>query len=275
MIIQQTIPLTLDKEKYYVYVIFDSTNMSPIYVGKGRNNRAKWHIWASKSGLHYNKKLERKIRKLTDNFTNMNNISIQIDSVYDSEKDALDRERIIICEIGISNLCNLTDGGESPVLSKSSIKKLVESRKSNGRPWHSEETKRRIGESRKGKLHSEETKRIFKENHRKPMMGKNHTEETKKLMSDNHADFFGKNNPFYGKSHSNETKEYFRMKYGYEWTIIHNGKQTSVVGKSAIKEYVENYNQENNVSISYKTLLMYKKIKKHNIELVQNGKWGK
>ena len=272
---KQTMPLTLDKEKYYVYVILDSSNMSPIYVGKGKNNRAKWHIWASKFGYHYNKKLERKIRKLTSDFTNMDNISIQIDSVYDNEKDALDRECFMISEIGISNLCNLTGGGESPSLSESSIKKFVESRKSNGKPWHSEETKKRIGESRKGKLHSEETKRRFKQNHPKPMLGKNHTDETKKIMSENHAEFFGEKNPFYGKSHSNETKEYFRMKYGYEWLIIHNGVQTSVIGKSAIQEYVENYNQENNVSISYKTLLMYKKIKKHNIEIVQNGKWGK
>lgn len=249
--------------------------MSPIYVGKGKNNRAKWHLSASKFGYHYNKKLERKLKKLTNDFIDMGNITIEIDSSYNDEHSALNRECELISEIGLSNLCNLTNGGESPSISSESIKKIIESRKSNGKSWHSEETKKKIGESGRGRKHTEEWKRKFKENHPKPMMGKNHTDDTKKLMSINHVDFSGEKNPFYGKSHSKETRDYFRMKYGYEWIIIHNGIETSVVGKSAVKEYVEKYNKENNVSISYKTLIMYKKIKKHNIQLVQNGKWGK
>ena len=107
------------------------------------------------------------------------------------------------------------------------------------------------------------------------MLEKNHTDDARQLMSKNHVDFNGEKNPFYGKSHSKEVRDMFRFKYGYEWVIHHNGNQILVVGKSGVKEYVENYNKENNVSISYKTLIMYKKIKKHNIQLVQNGKWGK
>jgi len=267
--------IKVSPDKYYVYVICESLSMSPIYIGKGKNSRANWHLYASKFGYHYNKKLERKLKKITNNFTDMNKISIHIDSEHENEYDALDRESKLISEIGLSKLCNLTLGGESPSLSEKSIKKIVESRKSNGKPWHSEETRKRIGEAGKGRKHNEETKRRFKENHKKPMLGKNHTDDARQLMSKNHVDFNGEKNPFYGKSHSKEVRDMFRFKYGYEWIIHHNGNQISVVGKSGVKEYVENYNKENNVSISYKTLIMYKKIKKHNIQLVQNGKWGK
>jgi hypothetical protein len=267
--------IKVSPDKYYVYVICESSSMSPIYIGKGKNNRANWHLYASKFGYHYNKKLERKLKKITNNFTDMSKIQINIDSEYDNEYYALERESKIINEIGLSKLCNLTHGGESPSLSQTSIKKIVESRKSNGKPWHSEETRKRIGEAGKGRKHSEETKRRFKQNHKKPMLGKTHTEETRQLMSINHVDFNGEKNPFFGKSHNKEVREYFRLKYGHEWMIHHNGNQISVIGKSGVREYVENYNKENNISISYKTLIMYKKINKHNIQIVNNGKWGK
>ena len=266
--------IQVNPDKYYVYVIRETKSASPIYVGKGKNNRAKWHLYASKFGYHYNKKLERKLNKLTNNFKDISKIEIHIDTEYDSECDALSREMQIITEIGLHRLCNLTQGGESPSLSETSVKKIVESRKSNGKPWHSEETKKRIGEAGRGKKRSEETLQKFRQNPQKPMLGKTHTEETKKLMSMNHADFNGEKNPFFGKSHSKEVRDTFRFKYGHEWTIHHNGNQVSVVGKSGIREYVEKYNRENNVSISYKTLIMYKKINKHNIEIVSNGSWS-
>jgi hypothetical protein len=160
-------------------------------------------------------------------------------------------------------------------LSEDIITKIVESRRGNGTPWHSEETRKRIGSAGRGRKHSEETIHKFRQNPPKPMLGKTHAEETKKLMSMNHSDFNGEKNPFFGKSHSKEVRDAFRFKYGHEWIIHHNGNQISVVGKGGVREYVENYNKENNVSISYKTLIMYKKINKHNIEIVNNGKWGK
>lgn len=261
--------MKIDTDKYYVYVIYDTSNMKPIYVGKGRKNRAKWHISASKFGYHYNKKLERKLKKITNNFNDMSGVSIHIDSEYEKERDALDREVKMIAEIGLINLCNLSTGGDSPTLSEDSLRRIVKSRRSNGLPWHSDITRKRIGESRRGKPHSEETKRKFKALNRKPMLGKHHTDETKRLMSINHADFNGKNNPFFGKTHTKEVKDGFRLKYGYAWIIYHDGKEVSVIGKGGVREYVENYNRETNSTISYNTLIVYKKIDKHNIKIVK------
>ena len=261
--------------KYYVYVIMETHTIKPIYIGKGRNNRLNWHIYAIKSGYHYNHKLSNKISKITENLTKMENIFIYKDSVFENECDALYREKELISIIGIDNLCNLTFGGESGKLTKDSIAKTIESRRLNGKQWHTEETKIKIGNSRRGKPHSQETKDMLRnlslgtKSHR---FGVSHTEETRRLMSENHADFNGEKNPFYDKNHTKDVKDYFRLKYGHEWKIIHKGTEIDVVGKGAIKYYVEEYNKTHNTNISYKTLLMYKNIKKHNIKIVKKGK---
>jgi hypothetical protein len=104
--------LRVNPDKYYVYVIRETHTMDPIYIGKGKNNRAKWHLSASKFGYHYNKKLERTLNKITNNFKDITRIIIQIDSEYDNESEAFDREMGMIREIGITNLCNLSSGGE-------------------------------------------------------------------------------------------------------------------------------------------------------------------
>ncbi len=259
--------------KHYVYIISETKDMKPIYIGKGIGNRCNWHIYAAKAGYHYNTKLYNKLKKLTKNFMEMENIGIHKDSYFENEFDALTRERELISKIGIDKLCNLTFGGEGASLSKDVIQKIVKSRKSNGKTWHTPETKINIGNGRRGKPHSEETKNKLREmflGEKSCRFGVKHTDRTKMLMSKNHFDITGEKNPFYGKTHSQETRDYFRLKYGYEWTILHNGKRTNVIGKSAIKQYVEDYNLKNNSSISYKSLLMYKEIKKDNIKLLKN-----
>ena len=60
-----------------------------------------------------------------------------------------------------------------------------------------EETKKKISESLKGKNH--------------PMWGKHHSLETIEKMIKNHADFSGENGPMFGKNHSEETKEKMRI----------------------------------------------------------------
>lgn len=98
----------------------------------------------------------------------------------------------------------------------------------NGFGWHhSEETKRKIGESHKGRKHTEESKlkmsqirtgksweqlfgeekaKKFKENQSKAvsgvnngMYGRRHSLETRKKMSENKPDISGKNNSMWGK----------------------------------------------------------------------------
>ena len=66
----------------------------------------------------------------------------------------------------------------------------------------SEETKRKISESLKGKKLSEEHKRKISESH-KGMLGKHHTEETRRKLSDSHKGQIAWNK---GKKHSEEYK---------------------------------------------------------------------
>lgn len=99
------------------------------------------------------------------------------------------------------------------VISEDEKKKQKElALKGEDHPWygkhHTEETKQKIRESRKGKYSGE--------NH--ALYGRHHSEETKKKMRENHADVSGENNPmygadrsgtkgaFYGKCHTEETK---------------------------------------------------------------------
>jgi hypothetical protein len=261
-------------KNYYVYVISETKGMKPIYVGKGVGNRCYWHIYAVKSNYHYNRKLYNKIKKITKNFTEMQNITIHKDNYFEKECEAFNREKELISNIGIDNLCNLTAGGDGASLSKDIIKKIIKSRKSNGKPWHTSQTKINIGNSRRGKHHSEETRAKLREinlGEKSCRFSVKHTDKAKILMSKNHCDFFGEKNPFYGKTHSQETKDYFRLRYGCEWIILHDNKRTIVIGKSAVKKYVEDYNIKNNTTMSYKTLLMYKQIKKYNIKLMKNN----
>ena len=72
---------------------------------------------------------------------------------------------------------------------------------------HSEETKRKIGESNTGKYHTEETKRKIGnlqlgESNR--MFGKHHTEETKLKMKESH---YGERNINFGKHRNDSTKQ--------------------------------------------------------------------
>ena len=78
---------------------------------------------------------------------------------------------------------------------------------------HSEETKRKIGESnriaQKGKQHSEEWKNLMSEKFSgegNPFYGKHHPEETKQKISEARKGIYiGEKHPFYGKHHSKES----------------------------------------------------------------------
>ncbi len=93
---------------------------------------------------------------------------------------------------------------------------------------HSEETRQKMSEQRKGKknvmygktrTHSEETRQKMSESHKgksSGMKGKKSSETTKKLLSEQRK---GKNNPMYGKKrhHSKETRQ--KMSDGTKITI--------------------------------------------------------
>lgn len=74
----------------------------------------------------------------------------------------------------------------------------------------SEESKKKMSESKKGTIVSEKTREILSINNSgsgNPMYGRNHTEEAKKKISDaNKGRLIGELNPFFGKHHTEETK---------------------------------------------------------------------
>lgn len=83
---------------------------------------------------------------------------------------------------------------------KKELSKLNRSKKGTPLGPMSDEHKRKISESNKGKVFSEETRKKLGDAHRNP------SEETRKKMRENHADVSGENHPMFGRKHSLETR---------------------------------------------------------------------
>ena len=150
------------KEYYtYAYLREDKT---PYYIGKGKGNR----LYKRGSRVFAPPKDKSRIIYLKQNLT---------------EGEAFKHEIYMIAvlgriDLGTGILHNRTDGGE-------------------GISNPSEETRRKMSETHKGKIVSEESrKRIGEAN-------KNPSEETRRKKSDANR---GENNPNYGKTASEETK---------------------------------------------------------------------
>ena len=98
------------ENKYYVYELIDPDSKLPFYVGKGKNNRMFSHECHVNNGNipNNNKHLYNKIQKIL-----LSNNEIIYHKTYENlnEKDAFKKEIDRINEIGIENLCNLTEGG--------------------------------------------------------------------------------------------------------------------------------------------------------------------
>lgn len=121
--------------RYYVYVHRRKTDNSVFYVGKGTSSRA----WNFQNRNEY-----------WQNTSTKHGVTVEI--VYDglTEKEALDLEIDLIEGFSTfgSKLCNLTSGGESPIFSDDTRKKLSMARK--GRRFTPEHRKS-LGLSREGK----------------------------------------------------------------------------------------------------------------------------
>jgi hypothetical protein len=168
---------------YYTYAYLRE-DKTPYYIGKGKGNRAyKKH----RKGIGVPKDKSR-IIFLKQNLT---------------EEQAFRHEIYMIAvfgrkDLGNGILHNRTDGGEGSsgwVPSEETKRKQSEAHKGNT-TWlgktHSEETKRKMSDTRKGKTHSEETKRKQSE----AKKGKTFSEESKRKMSEAQK----------GKSLSEETR---------------------------------------------------------------------
>lgn len=160
-----------------IYCIENKINQKK-YIGQSIEIYQRWkrHIRELNKGVHINKHLQDSWNKYGSK-----NFSFYIlEECTKSELNTL--ERFYIKNLESNNYkkgynCN-TGGGAGCIIS--------------------EETRRKIGETSKGRIFSEEVKRKMSENRRgkdNGFYGKHHTEEAKEKMRKNHKDISGENNP--------------------------------------------------------------------------------
>lgn len=120
---------------WYVYVYRDPINNAVFYVGEGKGNRCKSHLYRATTWQKQNKPcpcgslnlhLMRKILKIRE--SNVEPI-VEIVSTFNDEQLAYDFEIQQIKFYGLDNLCNLTNGGEGLRISDERRKQLSDKRK--------------------------------------------------------------------------------------------------------------------------------------------------
>ena len=133
------------------------------------------------------------------------------DGILPEFLDMLEIEEIAKHNCVRPNGFNLTHGGDGGIPSEETRRKLSESKKgekhNNYGKTPSEETCRRISEANTGKKRSKETCRRISESkkgEKHPNYGKPLPEETKQKMSEAKKD---ENNPMYGRKHSEEHRQ--------------------------------------------------------------------
>jgi hypothetical protein len=177
---------------YYTYIYIDPIKNIPRYVGYGHGNRAYSHLVKS-----HNKSFAGWIRNLKEK--SLTPIIIKEDVRSISEAKILEIFWISIygrLDKKTGCLFNHTDGGEGV----------------SGRIYnHSDETKKKMSETRTGrstklkgrKLTEEHKAKIGRSGEDNAFFGKTHKEETKQKQSEvMKGRLVGENNGFYGKTHS-------------------------------------------------------------------------
>jgi len=216
------------KKNFYVYFLrrpdredpFEPGRDQPFYVGKGSNGRLKGHRKEAKQLL----KSERKtikikiIHKLWKQ-----GLDFVEDIIFDdlTEQEAFLQECQFIASYGRLNnktgcLANLTDGGEGQYGAVRSDEMKQRLREIRTGMTHTNETKTKMSESRKGK-------RLGEEN---PMYGKKHTKEfIEKLRQMNS----GENNRMYGKKRI-DTSEMNRNRINPNFGKPMSNEQKKLIG---------------------------------------------
>ena len=206
---------------YYTYAYLRE-DRTPYYIGKGKGNR----VYRRRYKGTKPPKDKSRIIFLKQNLT---------------EEEAFKHEIYMIAvfgrkDLGTGILHNRSDGGEgaSGIIHSEKTKiKMSEARKGeknhNYGKTFSEETIRKISESHKGRTHSEESRTNMSDAHK----GKTFSEEHKRKISEAKK---GENHYLYGKTHSEETK--------IKMSETRKGKTFSEEHKRKISEAKKNPSEE-------------------------------
>lgn len=183
----------------YVYRHIRLDKNEPFYIGIGKEDDGKYVRAYQKSSSRGNSVIWKRIAKKTDY-----KVEILLDNLEWKEAGAKEIEFIKLygrIDRGTGTLANLTDGGDGNlglVHSEEALKKISEASKGRVGHWKgkkmSDEFKRKISESRKGKPNlklrgrkgSKRMVELLKQRNigNSYHLGKKHTDESKKKMSD-------------------------------------------------------------------------------------------
>ena len=130
---------------HYIYFHRKATNGKIFYVGKGQGRRA-WGCVVSDRNKYWTRTALK------------HGVIVEIVKCFDTEVCALTFEKILIGIIGIKNLTNMTLGGEGMSGYSPSSATLEKKRQSMLGKRHSEETRRKIGNARRGSIVSAKTR---------------------------------------------------------------------------------------------------------------------
>ena len=158
------------------YVYFLKTNEDEvIYVGKGSGDRMYKHTKIAKGKSKNRKKNPKLYNKISSVIRKGGYIKPEVIFESTIESKCLEKEVFLIKEIGLSNLCNLTEGGEGTSgyrLSEETKKKMSEANKGVKRGEVTAETRKKLSKALKG------------DNNPKYWKDKKLSKETKKKMSE-------------------------------------------------------------------------------------------
>lgn len=131
--------------KYYTYVLVEPATGRIFYVGKGSSDRMYRHekkiLRGSSTGNHHLDNTIKRIHKSGERVIHRKIISNV------TEEEAFSKEKQLIAQFGMKNLCNYTEGGDGWSPTEETRAKI--SRANTGKK-RSDEARRKISESKTG-----------------------------------------------------------------------------------------------------------------------------